>query len=404
MTLLALALLLIFLGRSTPLPTGWLSWQEQAIGAAGFIGAPLLGGLIASRHPQNPYGWLWLGLSLGFALTSLAGAYAAYALFAEPGSLLAPRTVGTGVAAIGWLLGLTFLPLLLLLFPDGRPPTQRWRVVVWAVVAAGAILLIVALFTPGKSGFAPVKNPLGIGGVLGEAITTIVTALVFVIFAAIVLSALSLVVRYRRARGVERQQLKWFALAAVLVGASIVADVLGLDKLLGNMLSDLFDSAALAGLYLAVGVAILRHRLYNIDILINRTLVYGSLTGTLALVYFGGVATTQDIFRALTSQAQQPQLATVISTLVIAALFNPLRWRIQSLIDRLFYRRKYDAAKTLEDFGSRLRDQTDLDALSNDVVGVASTTMQPTHVSLWLRPDPEPEARSAALRQFGHDE
>ena len=158
------------------------------------------------------------------------------------------------------------------------------------------------------------------------------------------------------------------------------------------------------GLYVALGVAILRYRLYAIDVIINRTLVYGSLTVTLALVYLGGVATTQNLFRALTSQEQQPQLAIVISTLVIAALFNPLRRRIQAFIDRLFYRRKYDAAKTLEAFGSRLRDETDLDALSSDVVGVARRTVQPAHVSLWLRPDPEPQARRAALRQFGHDE
>jgi len=405
LAMLAVALLLIFLGMSTPLPIGWPPWQEQALTAAGFVGAPLLGGLIASRHPKNPYGWLWLGFSFGFALAGLAWAYAAYALFAEPGSLLAPRTVGTGVAVLGWLVGLTCLPLLLLLFPDGRPPSQRWRFVIWVDFVAGAVLLIVAPFVPGRSGFAPVKNPLGIGGVVGEAITTIVPALVYVLFATVVLSALSLMVRFRRARGVERQQLKWFALVAVLVGASLVADtLLDLDKLLGSVMSSLFDSAALAGLYVAVGVAILRYRLYDIDILINRTLVYGSLTGTLALVYLGGVATTQDLFRALTSQDQQPQLAIVISTLVIAALFNPLRRRIQTLIDRLFYRRKYDAVKTLEAFGSRLREETDLDALSNDVVGVARRTVQPAHVSLWLRPDREPEDRSAALRQFGHKE
>jgi len=403
--MLAVALLLIFLGMSTPLPRGWLSWQEQAIGAAGFVGAPLLGGLIASRHPQNPYGWLWLGFSFGFALAGLAWAYAAYALFAEPGSLPAPRTVGTGVAAMGWLVGLTCLALLLLLFPDGRPPSRRWRFVVWADFVAGAVLLIVAPFVPGLSGFAPLKNPLGIGGVVGEAITTIVTAMVYVLFATVVLSALSLVIRYRRARGVERQQLKWLALAAALVGANIVADLLlGLDKLLGSVLSSLFDSAALAGLYVAVGVAILRYRLYDIDVLINRALVYGSLTVMLALGYFGGVTATEAILRALTGQEKQTQTAVVASTLVIAALFAPLRRRLQSFIDRRFYRSKYDAAKTMAAFNARLREQTDLNALSNDLVRVASATVQPAHVSLWLRPDPEPEARSDALRQFGYNE
>ena len=153
-----------------------------------------------------------------------------------------------------------------------------------------------------------------------------------------------------------------------------------------------------------MGIAILRYRLYDIDVLINRTLVYGSLTASLALVYFGGVATTQVVFRVLTGQQEQPQLAIVVSTLVIAALFNPLRRRIQSFIDRRFYRRKYDAAKTLEAFGSRSRDETDLDALRDDVVGVVRRTVQPVHVSLWLRPDPKPEAKSSAFRQFRHDE
>jgi hypothetical protein len=155
---------------------------------------------------------------------------------------------------------------------------------------------------------------------------------------------------------------------------------------------------------LSLSIAVLRYRLYDIDVVINRTLVYGSLTMMLGLVYFGSVASLQYAVSALTGHEEQPQLSIVVSTLVIAALFNPLRRRIQSFIDRRFYRRKYDARKTLEAFGSWLRDETDLDALSNDLVGVASATMQPEHFSLWLRPDPEPKARSTALRQFGHEE
>jgi hypothetical protein len=153
------------------------------------------------------------------------------------------------------------------------------------------------------------------------------------------------------------------------------------------IVSWLLGITSLLGIPVAVGIAILRHRLYDIDVIINRTLVYGALTVLLALVYFGGVATAQAIFRALTGQEEQPQLAIVVSTLVIAALFNPLRRRIQAYIDRRFYRRKYDAAKTLETFSAKLRDETDLDALSGDLVGVVRETMQPSHVSLWLRPD-----------------
>ena len=152
-------------------------------------------------------------------------------------------------------------------------------------------------------------------------------------------------------------------------------------------ISSILVIASLVGLPVAMSIAILHYRLYNIDVLINGTLVYGTLTALLALVYFGGVTAIQAIFRALTGQEQQPQLAVVVSTLAIAALFNPLRRRIQSFIDRRFYRRKYDAAKTLEGFSAKLRDETDLEALNNELVGVVTETMQPAHVSLWLRPD-----------------
>ncbi|MBA3490907.1 MAG: hypothetical protein H0T55_02365 [Rubrobacteraceae bacterium] len=200
----------------------------------------------------------------------------------------------------------------------------------------------------------------------------------------------SVVVRFRRSRGVERQQMKLFAyVIVVLIGGSVLAgtisDVTGVGWL--GESSFVVSVIGLMCLPIAVGIAILRYKLYEIDILINRTLVYGPLTATLALVYFGGVATTQLVFRALTGQQQQPQLAIVISTLVIAALFNPLRRRIQAFIDRRFYRNKYDARKTLEAFSTRLRDETDLDALNDELVGVVRETIQPAHVSLWLRPD-----------------
>jgi MFS family permease len=384
LALFALSLLLIFLGWSTPLPKGWVSWQGQIITTVGFIGAPVLGGLVASRRPENPYGWLWLGLGLSAAILQLAGSYAAYALVVDPGSLPAPRTVSQ-VLGMAWGMGVILLPFLLLLFPDGKLPSRRWRPVVWAVLVAGAVLLIIGLFLPGES-IGPFENPLGVGGVIGEALVFISVAVVFVIFVALILSALSLVFRYRRASGVERQQLKWFAYAAVLFGGSFIfGGFLGQD--LPGVWDALFETVTFVLLYLAVGVAILRYNLYDIDILINRTLVYGSLTAMLAAVYFAGVTATQAIFRTLTGQEEQPQLAVVVSTLVIAALFNPLRRRIQGFIDRRFYRRKYNAAKTLEAFSAKLRDETDLEALNNELVGVVRETMQPAHVSLWLRPD-----------------
>jgi hypothetical protein len=170
-------------------------------------------------------------------------------------------------------------------------------------------------------------------------------------------------------------------------------------------ISFLLSMVALVGFPIAVWIAILRYRLYEIDILINRALVYGSLTAMLAVVYFGGVTATQTVFRALTGQEQQPQLAIVVSTLVIAALFNPLRRRIQAFIDRRFYRSKYDARKTLEAFSAKLRDETDLDALNAELVGVVRETMQPAHVSLWLHPDPAlKEKKRADIRESGHEE
>ena len=344
--LMAFALVLIVLGWSTPLPGGWSPWRDQAIWLVGSMGAPILGSLIASRRPENLYGWLWVGLGLSLALVGLAEPYAAYALVANPGSLPAPGLVNK-VLALGWGVLITLLPFVLLLFPTGRLPSRRWRFLGWVVIVSGTALLPLAFFSS-ESGQGPVNVPFVVGGAVGEAMSAIALGAIVIIFVSIILSALSLVVRYQRARGVERQQLKWFALAAVLNGGLIVADQLRLDRSLGDALWNLLGVTAFAALYVGVGTAILRYRLYDIDVIINRTLVYGSLTAILVGVYFGGVTATQALFRTLASQEQLPQLVVVGSTLVIAALFNPLRRRIQSFIDRRFYRRKYDVRKTLE--------------------------------------------------------
>lgn len=371
---LALSMLLIALGWSTPLPSGWTSWRDQTVTLAGIIGAPILGGLIASRRPRNSYGWLWLGFGLGLTLQSLAMPYEAYALVVEPGSLRAPRTI-SHVLELGGQVALTIAPLLMLLFPTGRLPSRRWRPLAWTSTTAGAVLLFLVLLF---------DNPDQVGGAI--AIVTVVV--VYVLFTALLLSALSIVVRYRRASGAERQQLKWFALAAVVIGVVATGHLLFLDLLLSEAVLNLLDAATITCLYVAVGIAILRYRLYDIDIIINRTLVYGSLTVTLVLVYFGSVVGLQYILRALAGQ--ESQLAIVASTLVIAALFNPLRRRIQDFIDHSFYRRKYDAAKTLEAFSAKLRDETDVDILNSELLSTVRETIQPEHVSLWLR---EPERK-----------
>jgi hypothetical protein len=339
----------------------------------GIVGAPVLGGLIASRRPRNPYGWLWLGFGFGLALQLLGESYAAYALVVEPGTLPAPRTVSR-LLALGGALALTLAPFLLLLFPSGRLPSRRWRPLSWiAAISGGALFALILLF----------GNPDQVGG----AITAVTVAVVAALFAAIGISAFSLVVRYRRASGVERQQLKWLALAAVLAASFLVGQPLG------EALWNLLDAATTTALYVAVGVAILRHRLYDIDVIINRALVYGSLTAMLVFVYLGGVVGLQAVLRVLSGQ--ESTLAIVASTLAIAALFNPLRRRVQGFVDRRFYRRKYDAVKTLAAFSARLREETDLDVLSNDLVGVASRTVQPEHASVWLRPDTATKGRQA---------
>ncbi len=213
--------------------------------------------------------------------------------------------------------------------------------------------------------------------------------------------------RLRRSRGIERQQLKWVAYAAALTATSFAASFLSGSLSDRRAVSDTFFLLGVVGfasLPVAAGVAILRHRLYDIDVLINRTLVYGALTVSLVLVYLGNVVLLQRIFVTLTAQGSQ--LAIVASTLAIAALFNPLRRRIQGFIDRRFYRSKYDARKTLEAFSAKLRDETDLDALKGDLVGVVRETMRPAHISLWLPPDPalQGKMKEAAIRESGHDE
>jgi hypothetical protein len=399
--LTALALLLLALILSHPHTHTFDDWLGSTLNAVFYSS---VGAIVASRRPENLVGWLLCLWALSESISHFSAQYAIYALLAQPDSLPA----GEAFAWVSsWLVFITigFSVLSILLFPTGRPPSRRWRWVTWLTVAFILVGAVSGAFSSGPvEGLGPIRNPLGIEGFsnIYNSILLNMVALVLVVAA-----ALSVFVRLHRATGIERQQIKWFAYATAaavmgLVLAEIIPDVIDVPlwfERIGNAIFLLLIPA----IPISMGIAILRYRLYDIDIIINRTLVYGTLTATLALVYFGVVTTTQALFRTLTGQEQLPQLVIVASTLVIAALFNPLRHRIQGFIDRSFYRRKYDAAKTLEAFNSRLRNETDLDALSNDLVGVASATMQPAHVALWLRPDPEPKARSAALRQFGHE-
>jgi hypothetical protein len=384
LALTALSLLLLALNRSDPNTHIYEYWQVDTLVPVSFS---IIGAIIASRLPANPLGWLFCAAACVAAVDHFSAEYALYALLAQPTSLPAGEALAW-LASWAWILYCGCIALSLLLFPNGRPPSRRWRWLAWLSVfltIAGAVWVA---FSPGVIGnLGSIRNPLGIEGLPSgfKPVQTIMLALLFV-------AALStLVVRLRRARGIERQQIKWPAFTVVVVAGSsflsdtAISEAIGLRWL--EWAGYVIFIPALIGFPISIGIAIVRYRLYDIDILINRTLVYGALSATLALIYFGGVATTQAIFRALTGQQEQPQLAIVISTLLIAALFNPLRRRIQRFIDRRFYRRKYDARKTLEAFSAKLRDETDLDALRNDLVGVVRETMEPAHVSLWLLPD-----------------
>jgi hypothetical protein len=277
-------------------------------------------------------------------------------------------------------VSIILIPLLMLLFPTGRAPSPRWRFLVWTVLLFGALGLIAGPFVPGGSGFAPIENPLGAQGVAGRVAFVLAIGGVIVVLATVPFAALSLVFRFRRAGGIERQQIKWFAYAAVLLVLIFLMEFFYEPP---GAWDAVVETLPLLGLCAAIGVAILRHRLYDIDRVINRTLVYGALTVSLALVYLGSVVALRGLMFGFTGQSSQ--LVIVASTLAIAALFNPLRRRIQDFVDRRFYRKKYDAARVLAVFSTKLRDETDLEQLNAELLSVVRGTMQPEHVSLWLR-------------------
>ena len=372
-SLFALALLILALGLTLWSPDMGL-YLTFALVAAPFA---VVGALVASRQPHNHIGWLFLVFAVVAAFVSFGDRYASYALVEHPGSLPGGDWVAWLSSGI-WHPAFGFFVFAFLLFPDGRLSSARWRPVAWIAAAnyfMGGVLGL--LWGPLFGEFFPYAEPPF--RLPGYFVVDVAFGVFLVCnFGLLALSAVSLVLRLRRAAGVERQQLKWFVYAVSLF--SLVAPssvfILGDGRLLVILLP-LVPAAA--------GVAILKHRLFDIDVVINRTLVYGLLTASLAAVYLGGVAITQFGFRFLTGQEQQSQLAVVASTLVIAALFTPLRRRIQELIDRRFYRRKYDAARTVEVFSVRLREETDLEALSEDLVSVVNETMQPAHASLWRR-------------------
>jgi hypothetical protein len=379
--------------------TGGISTPFYAI--VPFLPFLIVGALVASKRPTNPIGWISLAVGTLWMLNMVASSYMLYGLrVANPGSVPYPAAVGSLAEWLGPTAVLMFGTYMILLFPDGTLPSSRWRPLAWLCGVVIASNIIVTTLAPGPlSDLRKVSNPFGLEGYpwLANANDAIGLLLPLCMLA----SASSLILRYLRSGEEVREQIKWLALAASVVALGVFGAVVqgilfasedtgSADPLLGKLLQDTL-TLSFAGIPVAIGFAVLKYRLYDIDIVINRALVYGSLTFMLATVYFVGVTATQALFQALTGQQELPQLAVVVSTLVIAALFNPLRLRIQSFIDRRFYRKKYDARKTLEAFSSMLRNETDLRALNDELTKVVRETMQPAHVSLWLRPDTPPK-------------
>jgi hypothetical protein len=396
---------------SAPAPpriAAWLAWSICATCVAGTIGGivlaarnrhldsgqvlgvvlltyPLVGALIAARQPRNPIGWELCALGLCFTLQLSSDPYARYALLTSPGSL-------PGAVAVALVGGLSFAPifvltvvLLPLSFPTGRLLGPRWRL----VVAAGLAFMLLALVGNGLhpdnlsvSGLGTVRNPVAVPAAWTPLLDRLIDLAGLLLIPSIGGAVAAVVVRFRRARGVERQQLKWCSYAAALIPLPFIAHDLVPPPVYGALFI-----VVLPLLPISIGIAIGRYRLYEIDRIINRTVVYGLLTAILGLGYTGVVLGLSQLFGGI--GRQPPSWAVAGATLAVAAAFRPARRRVQAVVDRRFNRRRYDAAKTIAAFSARLRDEVDLDALTVELLGVVERAMQPTTVSLWLRPPAE---------------
>ena len=355
---------------------------NQVLLLVGFSAFMVVGALIVAHRPGNAIGWLFSAIALLAFTGQLASEYATYAYATRPGPLPGATLAAWYGSWPWWLvlaLTLVFTPLL---FPTGRLLSPRWRPVAWlAGVTTAVLTAVTSLRTElGTVEDQVIANPIGVAAVGNPEKSPMIPVLIVLLGVLATAAFASLVLRFRRSRGEERQQLKWFTYASALLPLA------GLDDFLPAPVGDLLFGIPIVFLPVAAGIAILRHRLYDIDRLINRTLVYGSLTAILGLVYAGVVLILGQVFGGVTEDP--PSWAVAGATLAVAALFQPARRRIQEVVDRRFNRRKYDAAETIDTFGARLRDQVDLDTLSTELLAVVDQTMQPTRVVLWLRPSP----------------
>jgi hypothetical protein len=364
-----------------------------------FTAFMVVGAVIVAHRPGNAIGWIFSAIGLLAATGTLAMEYAAYAYVTRPGSL--PAAIWPAWYQQQWwipMLALVFVATPML-FPTGRLPSTRWRPVAAVAAVAAAALELLAALQPAiqlQDEDYWVDNPFGLAWIPDPETSAVGGALAGLLTACIVAAIISLVVRFRRSRGVERQQLKWFTYAGALLLLTIPV-----GAYLPASFGDAVFGLLIAFVPIAAGIAVLRYRLYDIDRLINRTLVYGLLTAMLGLVYAAAVLVLGQVFGGVSRDP--PSWAVAGATLAVAALFQPARRRIQAVVDRRFNRRKYDAARTVEAFAARLRHEVDLDTMSAELLAVIDQTMQPTSTSLWLRPAPatrEPAA-PAQPRQTG---
>jgi hypothetical protein len=365
-----LAVVLLAISRIVDPGADFAEWTFDVA----FVFYAVVGALIVRGRPRNPVGWLFCGIGVGTTAGNLLNAYS--------GGASASTTAAWFAANGGVPVDVTVM-LAVVLFPTGHYLSRGWRRAGTAVLVANAIGLVVVAFEPGPLSSNPrIRNPLGLDAVAGP-LHALAAATPVVVAVTLLLPIAAAVARFRRSAGLERQQLKWLALAAAFsiatLGALLVLDgFVNLDTGTGQVVAGSLLGLVMAAPPAAAAMAILRHRLYDIDVVINRTLVYGALTVTLGATYLGlvllvGLAVGRSGF------------AVAVSTLAVAALFRPALRRIQAVVDRRFYRRRYDATQTLEAFSGRLRDQIDLDALSAELRAVTQQTVQPAHVSLWLR-------------------
>jgi hypothetical protein len=371
------------------------TWTPGVFLFPGQLAWSTVGALITRRHPTQPIGWLFCtyGVAMGIAL--FADPYGRYA-FLAPSSPLPAGGLMLWLAPKGGALALTCATFALLLFPTGRLPSRRWRPVAWLVIGAYALSAAAEAVHPGQqTNGVPFDNPLGIP-TAAALIGLLATVAVWLEVVGLAASGSSLFVRLWRARGAERQQLKWITSAAALLAAvfsvGITLEAIKPRPPIADLFLDFFVFC-LGLIPLAAGVAILRYRLYDIDILIRRTLIYGALSAGLGLAYWAAIVLLQQVLRPF---VQGSELAVIGSTLAVAGLFSPARRRIQSLVDRRFYRRKYDAQRTLESFSVQLRQEVDLDSLTAELIRVARDAMQPAHAGLWLKPALRPRGQDSA--------